>query len=144
MPICWILVSFWLQALLKNFLYIKNIHTRYLKGPPGLGLYNGKNIIAIQRINNFLLNKTFITLPKCGIWKSLLYIIFQKSLWRLLTIPNECVNHSELLSWNHLPLKFFDDENFENLHMKLRASEILTITSPTHPVKVSTIRKKKN
>ena len=73
LSICWILVHFWLQALLENILCVKNIHARYLKGPPGSGFYNGNKIMVIQRINHFLLKKTFIP-PKCRIWKSLLYM----------------------------------------------------------------------
>ena len=48
---------FWLQALLKTFLWVKSIHTRYLKGPPGSGLYNGNKIMVIQRINHFYWRK---------------------------------------------------------------------------------------
>ena len=73
--------TFWLQAPLENFLYIKNIHTGYLKGPPRSGLYNGDKIMAIQRINHFLLNKTLIPPPKCGIWKSLLYFSKNRTIW---------------------------------------------------------------
>ena len=51
---------FSLQALLKNFLCLKSIHIRYLKGPPGSGLYNGNKIMVIQRTNPFLLKETFI------------------------------------------------------------------------------------
>ena len=66
---------FCLQALLKNFLCLKSIHIRYLKGPPGSGLYNGNKIMVIQRTNPFLLKETFIPPPKCRIWKSILYMI---------------------------------------------------------------------
>ena len=62
--------------LLKNFLWVKTIHTRYLKGPPGSGFYNSNKIMAIQLTNPFLFMKTFIPPPKCRIWKSLLYVYF--------------------------------------------------------------------
>ena len=66
---------FWLQALLKNFLWFKSRDIWYQKSPPGSELYNGNKIMVIQRINPFLLKKTFIVYtppPKCRIWKSLL------------------------------------------------------------------------
>ena len=65
---------FWLQVLLKNFLWVKTRPTGYLKGPPGSGLYIGNKIMVIQRTNPFFFMKTFIPPPKCRIWKSLLYI----------------------------------------------------------------------
>ena len=51
---------FFLQALLENFLCVKNTHARYLKGPPGSGVYSSNKIMVMQRINPFLLKKTFI------------------------------------------------------------------------------------
>ena len=52
---------FWLQALLKHFQWVKTIHTAYLKGPPGSGLYIGNKIMVIQLTNPFLFMKTFIS-----------------------------------------------------------------------------------
>ena len=66
---------FWLQVLLKNFLWVKTIPTGYLKGPPGSGLYIGNKIMVTQLTNPFLFMKTFIPPPKCRIWKSLLYVL---------------------------------------------------------------------
>ena len=64
----------WLQALLKNFLWVKTIPTGYLKALLGSRLYIGNIIMVIQLTNLFLFMKTFIPPPKCRIWKSLLYI----------------------------------------------------------------------
>ena len=57
---------------LLNFIWVKTIHTRYLKAPPGSGLYNGKKIMVMQHTNPFLFMK--ILIPPKWIWKSLLYL----------------------------------------------------------------------
>ena len=57
-------VEFWstfeLQALLKKFLWVKIIHTRYLKGPPGSELHDGNKLLAIRLTNPFLLMKKLV------------------------------------------------------------------------------------
>ena len=52
---------FWLQALLKSFLWVRTIHTRYRKVSPRSGLYIGNKIMVIQLTNPFLFMKTFIS-----------------------------------------------------------------------------------
>eukprot|EP00493_Phyllostaurus_siculus_P008962 UN09074 len=37
----------------KNFLWVKTLHTGYLKGPPGSGIYIGNKIMVIQLTNPF-------------------------------------------------------------------------------------------
>ena len=53
---------FLFQTLLKNFLWVRPIRNRYLKGPPGSMLYIGNKIMVIHTTNPFLFMKTFIPL----------------------------------------------------------------------------------
>ena len=56
-------MKFWLQALLKFFLWVIWCPSRYPEGPPRSGLYNAPTLVAIRLQNPFLFRKQMYPPP---------------------------------------------------------------------------------
>ena len=62
-------MKFWLQTLLKFFLWVIWCSLRYLEGPPRSGLYNAPTPVVIRPRNPFLFRKKLTPPPR---WRPVL------------------------------------------------------------------------